>query len=76
MITPYQHILVRDIIGEDFEELKKEKQDCYSALQRALIIKQNMIPTFNGNSSYCDLTIPYGELQIFLLFAKKIILKE
>ena len=71
MIIPYEHVLERDITEEDFEELKKERWDCYSVLQRALSIKQNLIPTFNGNSSYSDLTIPYGGIAGISAFCKK-----
>ena len=71
MIIPYNHVLARDINEEDFNELKNERWNCYSVLERAASIKNYRKPTFHGNSCYDGLTIPYGGIAGISAFCKK-----
>ena len=71
MIIPYEHVLRRDINEEDFNELKNERWNCYNVLERVVRIKNYRKSTFNGNSCYDGLTIPYGGIAGISAFCKK-----
>jgi len=71
MIIPNEHVLSRDIKMEDFIELQKEKWNCFSVLDRAMFLKRNQPYTFDGNSCYNGLTIPYGGIAGISAFCKK-----
>jgi hypothetical protein len=71
MIIPAKHVLLREIKDEDKEELKNERWSCYNVLNNALRIRSGYLPTFDGNSCYSDLTIPYGGIAGISAFCKK-----
>ena len=71
MIIPNEHVLSRDIKMEDFKELQKEKWNFFSVLDRAMFLKRNQPYTFDGNSCYNGLTIPYGGIAGISAFCKK-----
>ena len=71
MIIPYDHVLNREINEEDFNELKNERWNCYDVLRRAASIKNYMKSTFNGNTCYDGLTIPYGGIAGISAFCKR-----
>ena len=71
MIIPYEHVLEREINEEDFNELKNERWNCYNVLERVVRIKNYRKSTFNGNSCYDGLTIPYGGIAGISAFCKK-----
>ena len=71
MIIPAKHVLFREIKDEDIEELKNERWSCYDVLNRALRIRNGFVSTFDGNSCYSDLTIPYGGIAGISAFCKK-----
>ena len=71
MIIPKEHILERDIDKEDFEELKKERWECYGVLNRAMNLKLGRISTFRGHKCYDDLMIPYGGIAGISAFCRK-----
>ena len=71
MIIPKEHILERDINKEDFEELKKERWNCYNVLGRAMNLKLGRVSTFRGQKCYDDLMIPYGGIAGISSFCRK-----
>ena len=71
MIIPRKHVIERDIDDEDIKELMEERWSRFNVLQRALNLKTFRIATFNGNSCYDGLTIPYGGIAGISAFCKK-----
>lgn len=60
MIIPKEHIRERNLDEEDIIELKKDRWECFQVLERILHIKSGMRYSFNGNTCFEDLMIPYG----------------
>ena len=71
MIIPRKHIMERDIDDKDFLELMEEKWSRFNVLERALSLKKGRVATFNGNSCYDGLTIPYGGIAGISAFCQK-----
>ncbi len=68
MSIPREHIKERNLGREDFEELKKERWENFSVLEKIREIKSGYLRSFNGNSCFSDLIIPYGGIGGISLF--------
>ena len=71
MIIPKEHIINRNLEKEDIIELKKERWNRFSVLERVINIKKFRFSSFMGNTCFNDLTIPYGGIAGISAFCKK-----
>ena len=71
MIIPRDHIASRNLDEEDFNELRKDKWNCFNMLQRIFSIKKGYKSSFNGNTCFEDLMIPYGGIAGISAFYRK-----
>ena len=71
MIIPKEHIFSRNLEEEDIKELQKERWSRFNVLERVIRIKKFRFSSFQGNTCYNDLTIPYGGIAGISAFCKK-----
>ena len=71
MIIPKEHIINRNLEKEDIIELRKERWNRFSVLERVINIKKFRFSSFMGNTCFNDLAIPYGGIAGISAFCKK-----